>query len=86
MKSANEMRTITENAIKEVEAKRYKMAVETVEKKVAPNIELCARYGQDKTTMQIDAHIDIETVIQILVSNGYTVASSGNFLTIYWCF
>lgn len=84
MKNANEMRAITDSVNEAFEARQKKLALDTVENRIMPNIEFNAVNGLGKLHFQIDAHINPQMVIDILVENDYVVASTGNFITIYW--
>ena len=84
MKKASEMNKIASEAIKEKIEKMEKMAVETVEKKIFPQIEAEAKKGFYNVKFHVDSNIEKDIVIKILEENGYTVKADGYCISIDW--
>ena len=84
MKKASEMNKIASEAIREKIEKMEKNAVETVEKKIFPQIEAEAKKGLYNVKFHVDSNIEKDIAIKILEENGYTVKANGHCLSIDW--
>jgi hypothetical protein len=84
MKTANEMRATAVKAIETANEIKRKKAIEYVENEIAPEIERVANCGGFMKNHRVDANIDMETVIEVLLSHGYVVCSSCHDIRIQW--
>ena len=84
MKKAYEMNKIASKAVREKIEKMEKNAVETVEKKIFPQIEAEAKKGFYNVKFHVDSSIEKNIVVKILEENGYVVKANGYHLSINW--
>ena len=86
MKSAKEIREITDKKLEEINAPKIKKMKDYIEEVIAPQIEEAASQGKEFLTVQIDTtKADTFVVEKELIDNGYrTRRVKYPMLMIYW--
>lgn len=85
MKSAKEIREITDKKLEEINAPKIKKIKDYIEEVIAPQIEEAASQGKEYLTVAIDiTKVDILVVARELIDNGYRTRKIKNSLMIYW--
>lgn len=84
MKTANEMRAITEKANANFTAAEREKAIKYTENYIFPQINNKAINGQFEVYFHVDSHIKIQYVVEILIQFGYTTEVRGSTIKINW--
>lgn len=85
LRSAKEVRTLTDKVLEEIAQKNRDNAVDEVNKCIAPMIEETAHEGRAYVEYHCSHNdVDLCYVIQLLRSAGYEVNRDGRHLRITW--
>lgn len=85
MKSAKEIREITDKKLEEINAPKIKKMKDYIEEVIAPQIEEAASQGKGYLTVAIDTtKAGTLDVARELIDNGYRTRGIKNSLMIYW--
>ena len=84
MKTATEMKMITDTAIHTLLQKMQEAAMNTLTNKIYPQMEKAAADGNYWVNFHVDAGIDMDTIIAELTGLGYKTTKQGRVLKISW--
>lgn len=85
LRSAKEVRALTDQIVEEIAQKSRDNAVDEVNKCIAPMIEQTAREGRSYVEYHCSQNdVDLCYVIQLLRGAGYEVNRNGRHLRITW--
>lgn len=86
MKTAEEIRAITNQAVADINARAKQSIINIVESDVLPEIERAASAGKSETACYMPKGTDIDAVVEYMKSNGYSACCDyfRDFVRVWW--